>query len=154
MAREAFEATEAASYERGVLETEIRLAKEVAGVCRDYCAEMWAETLNRVGVLVDSELRSAENIFFPEDIREVLTTLLSPVADPLHLPEQLPTVQAPSPDVKIPTELGKGKEVQLQTKAKHSEDDLTIRDVVSKAKDAESKFKAADPKEDPHQAKA
>ena len=111
MAREAFEATETASYERGVLETEIRLAKEVAGVCRDYCAEMWAKTLNRVGVLVDSELRSAENIFFPEDIREVLTTLLFLVADPLHLPEQLPTVQAPSPDVEIPTELGKGKEV-------------------------------------------
>ena len=29
-------------------------------------------------------------------------------------------------------------------KAKHSEDDLTIRDVVSKAKDAESKCKARD----------
>ena len=29
-----------------------------------------------------------------------------------------------------------------------------IQDVVSKAKDVESKSKAADPKEDPHQAKA
>ena len=45
-------------------------------------------------------------------------------------------------------------------KAKHSEDDLTIRDVVSKAKDAESKSKArdsqseaADSKKDFHQAK-
>ena len=38
--------------------------------------------------------------------------------------------------------------------AKHSKDALTIRDVVSKAKDAESKSKAADPKENPHQAKA
>jgi len=46
-------------------------------------------------------------------------------------------------------------------KANHSEDALTIRDVVSKAKDAKSKskagdtqFKATDLKEDPHQAKA
>ena len=39
MAREAFEVAKMASYERRVLETETRLAKEVAGVCRDYCAE-------------------------------------------------------------------------------------------------------------------
>ena len=39
MAREAFEAAKMASYERRVLETETRLAKEVAGVCKNYCAE-------------------------------------------------------------------------------------------------------------------
>ena len=39
MAREASEAAKMASYERRVLETETRLAKEVVGVCRDYCAE-------------------------------------------------------------------------------------------------------------------
>ena len=92
MAREASEAAETASYERGVLEMETRLAKEVVRVCRDYCAEMWAETLNRAGVLTNSELRSVENIFFPEDIREVPVTLPPPVVDPLHLPEQHPTI--------------------------------------------------------------
>ena len=46
------------------------------------------------------------------------------------------------------------KEVQPHTKAKHFEDDLIIRDVVSKAKDVEFKSKAADPKEEPHKAKA
>ena len=111
MARETSEAAKMASYKRGVQETKTRLAEEMAGMCRNYYAETWAEVLNWVGVLSDSELRSAENIFFLEDIREVLTTLLFLVADPLHLPEQLPTVQAPSPDVEIPTELGKGKEV-------------------------------------------
>ena len=68
MAREAFEATETASYERGVQDTETRLAKKVAGVCRDYCIETWAKALNRVRVSANSELRKAENIFFPEDI--------------------------------------------------------------------------------------
>ena len=37
VAGEAAEAAETASYESGVLDTETRLAEEVAGVCRDYC---------------------------------------------------------------------------------------------------------------------
>ena len=106
MAKEASEAAETTSYERGVLETETWLAEEVAGVCRDYCVETWAEALNRVGLPADFELRSAENIFFPEDIREVPVTLPSPVADPF------PTIQAPSPDAEISTGARKGKEVQ------------------------------------------
>ena len=141
-----------ASYKRGVQETKTRLAKEMAGMCRNYYAETWAEVLNWVGVLSDSELRSAENIFFLEDIREVPTTLPPPVANPLCLLEQLPTIQVPSPDAKILTGAKKGKEVQPQTKAKHSGDDLTIRDMGSEAKDVESKSKAVNPKEDPHQA--
>ena len=147
MAREASEAEETTSNECGVLEMETRLAEEVAGVCRDYCAETWAEALNRAQVPVDFELRSAKNIFFPEDIREVSMTLPPPVAEPLL------AIQAPSFEANILTGAGKGKEVQPQTKVKHSEDDLTIRDVISKSKDAKSKSKAADPKEDHHQAK-
>ena len=107
-----------------------------------------------MGVPIDSELRKAENIFFLEDIQKVPATLPPPVADPFPPPEQLPTIQASSPNVEVSTRAGKGKEVQPLIKAKHSEDALTIRDVVSKAKDAESKSKAANPKEDPHQAKA
>ena len=68
VAREAIEAAETASYERGVLDTETRLAKELARVCRDYCAEVWAEALNRAGVPATSKLRSVENIFFLENI--------------------------------------------------------------------------------------
>ena len=61
MARDASEVAEIASYE----ETEARLVEEVAGVCRDYYAKTWAEALNRVRVLANSELRRVENIFFP-----------------------------------------------------------------------------------------
>ena len=39
VAREAAEAAVNAFYERGVLETETRLAEEVAIVCRDYVTE-------------------------------------------------------------------------------------------------------------------
>ena len=69
------EAEKIASYEHRVLDTETRLAKEVARVCRDYYAETWAEALNQAGVPATFELRSTENIFFLEDIKEILATL-------------------------------------------------------------------------------
>ena len=97
MAREASEAMETASYERVVQETEARLVEEVARVCRDYCAEVWAEALNQAGVPTDSELRKAEKTFFPKDIREVLATLPPHVADPFPPSEQLFTV-TPQPN--------------------------------------------------------
>ena len=78
VARETSKAIETTSYEREVQDTETRLAEEVAGMCRDYYAKIWAEALNQAGVSVDSELRRAGNIFFPEDIREVPATLPPP----------------------------------------------------------------------------
>ena len=142
MAREASKVVEATSYERGVLETETRLAEEVAGVCRDYCTETWAEAFNQVGIPVDFELRRIENVFFPEDIREVPTTLPPPVADPLPLPGQIPIIQAPIPHAEDLVGVGKVKKVQPTVKANQSKDDLTIKDVVFKTKDEEAKSKA------------
>ena len=72
VAREDAEAAVKASYERGVQDTETRLVKEVVVVCRDYCIESWGVAMGRVGAPADSELRRVENIFFPEDIREIL----------------------------------------------------------------------------------
>ena len=70
-------------------------------------------------------------------------------------PEQLSTVQVPPPDAdKDPIEAGKGKEVQPPAEAKQSEYTLTIKDVVSTAKETESKSKAVDPEEKPPLAKA
>ena len=70
MARKATKATMKASYECGVQNTETWLAEEVAAVCKDYSIELWGVALDRAGVSTDSELRRAENIFFPEDIRD------------------------------------------------------------------------------------
>ena len=114
-----------------------------------------------------------------------------PVALPLPLLEKLSIIQAHFLDAEVSTEAsktndqnqgieaakdkeaikggpqledkgkGKGKEVQPPTKAKYSKDALMIKDVVYKAKDAESnskaddtKSKTTDPKEDPPRAKA
>ena len=68
MAREATEAMVNKSYEGEVLDTETRLAEEVAIVCKDYVTESWVLTMDQAGVLADSELRKVENIFYLEDI--------------------------------------------------------------------------------------
>ena len=46
-----------ASYQLGVEETEIRLAKELSEVYRDYCDMTWDKALSVVGVLADYALR-------------------------------------------------------------------------------------------------
>ena len=76
-------------------------------------------------------------------------------------PEQLSTTQAPPPYAEVSKGAGKGKEAQPSMKAKHSENALTIRDVVSQAKDVvlksragDSQSETADPKKDLPQAKA
>ena len=120
-----------ASYEHGVLDTETRLAKEVAVLCKDCDIESWGVAMDQAGVPVDFDLRRAENIFFPEDIREI--------PDTVPPPEQLPTTQAPPPDAEVSKGAEVGKEAQPLMKANPSEDALIIRDVVSQAKDAELK---------------
>ena len=136
MAREAAEVTVNASYERGVLDIEICLAEEVAIVCRDYYTKSWGVAIDRAGVPANSELRRAESIFFPEDIREILNTV--PPS------KQLLTAQAPTPDAEVSKGVGVDEEAQLLMKAKPSEDALAIKDMVSQAKDAELKSQARD----------
>ena len=47
VAQEAAIAAETSAYERGVLETEVRLTAEVTAVCREYCAETYNQALDR-----------------------------------------------------------------------------------------------------------
>ena len=65
VAREAAEAAVNASYECEVADTKAQLLEEVAMVCRDYSTKSWGVAMDRARVLTDSELRRAENIFFP-----------------------------------------------------------------------------------------
>ena len=92
-------------------------------VCRDYCTESWGVAMDWAGVPANSELRRAESIFFPVDIREILDTVPST--------KQLPSTQTPLIDAEVSKEAGGGEEAQLLVKAKSSEDALTIKDVVS-----------------------
>ena len=68
MAKEAIEVVEKTSYEHRMMDTEARLAEEVAIVCRDYYTESWGVAMDRTGVPADSELRKSESIFFLGDI--------------------------------------------------------------------------------------
>ena len=130
MAREAAEATVAASYEREVSDTETRLTEEVAVVCRDYVTESWGVALDRAAVPADSDLRRIENILFPEDIHEI------PSSDPPEEPPSAPTI---IPNSIIPAGKRGNEEVQPPPKDKSPEDALTIRDVVMQAKEARPK---------------
>ena len=123
VAREAAEATVATSYKRGVTDTEARLTEEVATVCKDYITVTWGVAMHRVAIPADSDLRKVENIFFPEDIHEI---------SDLVLPEEPLPSKVTASDPHVP----KVKEAQLAAKDKSPEDILTIRDVVTQAKEA------------------
>ena len=56
MAREAAEKAVASSYDRRVRDTEVRLTKEVATVCRDYITMSWGVALDRAAIPADSDL--------------------------------------------------------------------------------------------------
>ena len=172
VAQEAAKAAETAAYERGILETEARLTAEVTVVCKDYCAKTYHQALDRAGVSADSDLRRANQVYYPEDIREDPTTLPPPTALPLPPPEQPLTTQDPSQGTEIPVgvpkekkgDVGvsrpkekakekpkkKTKKVKGKADANPSKNALTIEDMVSKAKAAESKSKI-DSKKDSHQ---
>ena len=91
------------------METEARLTAEVTVVYRDYCAETYYETLDRTGVPTNSDLRRANKVYYPEDIREDPTALPSFAALPLSPPEQPLTTQDPSQGIEIPTGAQKEK---------------------------------------------
>ena len=116
LAREAAEKAMAASYDRGVHDTEVRLAEEVAAVCREYIATSWGVALDHAAIPTDSDLRKAENIFFPEDVREIPDEVAS--AEPLPM------------DSSIPEAGGMEKAAQ----GKSPEDSLCISEIVAQAK--------------------
>ena len=76
-----------------MVDTEARLTKEVAIVCRDYIAMSLGVALDRAAVPADFDLRKIENIFFPEDIREI------PGSDP---PEEPVFAKAITSDSLVP----------------------------------------------------
>ncbi|XP_030924828.1 myosin heavy chain, embryonic smooth muscle isoform-like [Quercus lobata] len=67
-AEKAMDVAEQKGYDLEVAETEETLRAEVPVVCHIYCAQTWDEALNRAGVEASSELRKAENVFYPPAI--------------------------------------------------------------------------------------
>ena len=117
LSREAAEKAVAASYERGVHDTKVRLAEEVVTVCREYDTTSWGVALDRTAVPANSDLRKAENIFFPEDIREV--------PDKVASTEPLPTESS------VPEAGG----IEQAAQGKLPEDSLCISEIIAQAKE-------------------
>ena len=74
--------------------------------------------MDRVAVLADSDLRKAENIFFPEDIREIPDSVA-------------PEEPLPSKDLTSDSYVPEAEGTQLAVKDKSPKDSLSIRDVVA-----------------------
>ena len=138
MAREAAEKAVAASYESGVKDIEIRLAEEVATVCREYITLSWGVALDRAAVPADFDLRKAENIFFPEEVREI--------PDEAVIEEPLPT-KALASDSAMP----EAEDAQPAVKDKLPEDSISIREVVAQAKETVAGPQPADDQPGPAQ---
>ena len=76
------ERAELEAYEIGVAETETNLKAQVPGVCRLYCSQVWVEALNQAGVEASSELRRAENVYYPLLSESLLLLVLKPILPP------------------------------------------------------------------------
>ena len=78
-------------------------------VCRDYCTETYFQAFDWGRIPVDSDLRRADQVYYPEDIREDPTALPPPAAIPLPPLEQPLVTQNPSQGAEIPAEIPKEK---------------------------------------------
>ena len=84
------------------METEARLTAEVTVVCRDYSTETYNQALDRAGVPADFDLRRADQVYYPEDIKEDITAPLPPAALLPPPPEQSLTTQEHSQGAELP----------------------------------------------------
>ena len=71
LVKEAAEAEKQVAYTLGVEETQARLTEELSAVCREYCDISWGKALDAAGVLVGSDLRRPESIYYDPEIREL-----------------------------------------------------------------------------------
>ena len=108
VAQETAAAAKNSAYERGVLETEVRLIATVTVVCREYCAETYNQALDRTGIPAYSDLRKVDQVYYPEDLRENTTAPPPPAALPPP-PEKSLTIPKLSQGAKAPVGAEKEK---------------------------------------------
>ena len=53
LAKEVAKVEKRAAFQLSVEKTQVRLAKELLEICRDYCTVIWGKALNVAGVPVD-----------------------------------------------------------------------------------------------------
>ena len=82
LAKEAAEVEKKVSYQLGVEETEIRLAKELSEVCHDYCNTTWDKALTATRVPADSALKLPGSVYYHPQIREIPSASSPPAPGP------------------------------------------------------------------------
>ena len=92
---------------------EARLTAKVTMVCRDYYVKTYNQALDRAGVPADSDLRRADQVYYPEDIKEDTTAPPPPATLPLPPPEQSFTTQEPSQGAELPAGAQKEKKGEV-----------------------------------------
>ena len=121
-------------------------------MCRDYCNMTWDRSLSVAGVPVDSVWRQPKSIYYHPDIREVPTTISSPLApapesskQPLAIPNALPLPEVSKGSSQVGDQgqgaegekdkgKGKGKKPSVEAKdaAKDREAAAKTKEVVAK----------------------
>ena len=78
-------------------ETEIRLAKELSEVCRDYFNTTWNKALTAVGVPANFVLRLPGSVYYHPQIREIpsVSSLPATVPEPFGQPLVVPDAHHP-----------------------------------------------------------
>ena len=117
-AEKARDEAEQKGYDLGVAETEETLRVEFPAVCRIYYAQTWNEALNRARVKASTELRKAENIYYPPAIRasdlpsiqgKVASTVTDLTKEAQPQDPHLPNQQGPTKELEAPQEISSDK---------------------------------------------
>ena len=72
----------------GVEETQARLTEELSAVCREYSGISWGKALDAAGVLVGSDLRRPESVYYDPEIRKLPGPDSSHLGQATQAPEQ------------------------------------------------------------------
>ena len=136
LAREAAEVEKKASYQLGVEETEIRFAKELSKVCRDYCDMTWDKALTAAGVPADFALRLPGSIYYHPQIREIPTASFPPSKISKESSQAGDQAQGAEGEKGKDKDNGKKPSAKAKDVAKVKEAEARIQEIDPKAKDA------------------
>ena len=97
-------------------ETQARLTEELSAVYRDYCDISWGKALDVAGILVDSDLRRLESIYYNPEIRELSGPNSSHPGQATQVSAQPKANQVPLASLEVPKDSnqdgGQGKETE------------------------------------------
>lgn len=127
---------EQVAYDAGTTKTSQSLTAQLKDVARAFCAEVWSEAFNAAGVIVDSELRSANRVYYPPTLCLVSNTTPAP-------PNPSSTSSVPKSSLTSTTMPAYGKDKEqptpMSTVELESEEVVEVEQLKWKKKDKEKR---------------